>query len=151
MTKQDNIKQRTILNIKQKTLLTYITAITFLIAFMGAIIFMEERSIKGQTMMGNSTVNTSLSQAITTAEQSIGNNSYAIGAFGEDRGGSLVYRVILGTSGTEFYDVAVDSESGHVLTTQELSQKGLEDEHLEHSQKMLTQPKLNNTFDTFAH
>ena len=48
--------------------------------------------------------------------RAVGNNSYAIGAFGEDHQGSLVYRVILGTPGTEFYDVTVDSESGNVLT-----------------------------------
>lgn len=150
MTKQDNINKRTTCNIKQKTF-NYITATTILISLIGVITSMDQHSINGQTMIGNSTVNSSLSQAITTAERSLGNNSYAIGAFGEDHDGSLVYRIILSTSGTEFYDAAVDSANGQILTTLELSQKELEDKHLGHSQKMLTQPKLNNTFDTFAH
>ena len=151
MTKQDNIKKRTIGKMKQKTLFRYIAVTAFLISFIGVITFSDEQTIRGQTMMGNSTVNTSLSESITIAESAVGNNSYAIGAFGEDRQGSLVYRIILGTPDTEFYDVTVDSDSGQVLTTQELSQKELEDEHLEHSQKMLSQPKLNNTFNTFMH
>ena len=151
MTEQDNIEKRIMGNMKQKTLFRYVTVTAFLISLIGAITFVDQQIISGQTMMGNSTVSTSLSESITIAERSVGNNSYAIGAFGEDRGGSLVYRIILGTLGTEFYDVTVDSDSGNVLRTQELSQKELEDEHLEHSQKMLSQPKLNNTFNTFMH
>jgi hypothetical protein len=151
MTEQDNIEKRIMGNMKQKTLFRYVTVTAFLISLIGAITFVDQQIISGQTMMGNSTVSTSLSESITIAERSVGNNSYAIGAFGEDRGGSLVYRIILGTLGTEFYDVTVDSDNGNVLRTQELSQKELEDEHLEHSQKMLSQPKLNNTFNTFMH
>ena len=151
MTEQDNIEKRIMGNMKQKTLFRYVTVTAFLISLIGAITFVDQQIISGQTMMGNSTVSISLSESITIAERSVGNNSYAIGAFGEDRGGSLVYRIILGTLGTEFYDVTVDSDSGNILRTQELSQKELEDEHLEHSQKMLSQPKLNNTFNTFMH
>ena len=151
MTEQDNIEKRIMGNMKQKTLFRYVTVTAFLISLIGAITFVDQQIISGQTMMGNSTVSTSLSESITIAERSVGNNSYAIGAFGEDRGGSLVYRIILGTLGTEFYDVTVDSDNGNVLRTQELSQKELEDEHLEHSQKMLSQPKLNNTLNTFMH
>lgn len=151
MTKQDNVKKHTSRNQKQKTPFTHYIAAAFIVSFIGAITLVNEQSISAQTMIGNSTVNTSLSQAITSAERAVGNNSYAIGAFGEDRQGSLVYRIILGTPGTEFYDVTVDSESGNVLTAQGLSQTELEDKHLEHSQKMLTQPMLNNTFDTFVH
>lgn len=151
MTEQDNIEKRIMGNMKQKTLFRYVTVTAFLISLIGAITFVDQQIISGQTMMGDSTVSTSLSESITIAERSVGNNSYAIGAFGEDRGGSLVYRIILGTLGTEFYDVTVDSDNGNVLRTQELSQKELEAEHLEHSQKMLSQPKLNNTFNTFMH
>lgn len=151
MTKQDNVEKRIMGKMKQKTLFRYVTVTAYLISISGAITFVDQQIISGQTMMGNSTSSTSLSESITIAERSVGDNSYAIGAFGEDRGGSLVYRIILGTLGTEFYDVTVDSDSGNVLRTQELSQKELEDEHLEHSQKMLSQPKLNNTFNTFMH
>ena len=38
-----------------------------------------------------SKVNTTLTQAITTAEQHVGNNSYAMSANGEEKGGVLVY------------------------------------------------------------
>lgn len=59
-------------------------------------------------------VNTSLTQAITAAEQSVSNNSFALAAFGSDMGGDLVYMVILGTPGTEFYSVIVDPGNGQI-------------------------------------
>jgi uncharacterized iron-regulated membrane protein len=70
-----------------------------------------------------SKVNTTLSQAITTAEQTTGNNSFALAAFGGPHGPYLVYTIILGTPGMEFYKVIVDPGTGQVLTSQEMSPK----------------------------
>lgn len=81
----------------------------------------------------DSKVNTSLTQAISTAEQSVGNDSFALAAFGADLGGDLVYMIILGTPGTEFYNVIVDPGNGKVLGSQEESQKEIEEKHLAHS------------------
>jgi hypothetical protein len=81
----------------------------------------------------DSKVNTSLTQAITNAEQSVGNNSFALAAFGADLGGDLVYMIILGTPGTEFYNVIVDPGNGQILSSQESSQKEMEERHLAHS------------------
>jgi len=80
----------------------------------------------------DSKVNTSLTQAITTAEQSVGNNSFAL-AFGADVGGDLAYIIILGTPGTEFYNVIVDPGNGQILSSEESSQKEIEEMHLKHS------------------
>jgi hypothetical protein len=79
----------------------------------------------GQTIFEaiGSKVNTSLTQAITTAEQSVGNNSFALAAFGGEHGGYLVYTIILGTPGMQFNKVIVDPGNGQVLASQEISQK----------------------------
>jgi hypothetical protein len=82
-------------------------------------------------------VNTSLAQAITTAEQSVGNNSFALAAFGADQGGYLTYIIILGTPGTEFYNVLVDPGDGQILSSQERSQKEIEERHPKHSEAMV--------------
>jgi hypothetical protein len=81
----------------------------------------------------DSKVNTSLTQAITTAEQSVGNNSFALAAFGADIDGDLVYMIILGTPGTQFHNVLVDPGNGKVLASQEESQMEIEEKHLAHS------------------
>jgi hypothetical protein len=70
-----------------------------------------------------SKVNTTLTQAITTAEQSVGNNSFALAAFGGPYGDYLVYTIILGTPGMEFHKVIIDPGTGQVLASQEMSQK----------------------------
>ena len=70
-----------------------------------------------------SKVNTTLTQAITTSEQSVGNNSFALAAFGGPHGPYLVYTIILGTPGMEFHKVIVDPGTGQVLTSQEMSGK----------------------------
>jgi hypothetical protein len=154
-------------NLRLKTLPVYtITTIT-LVAMIGVITFMSEHSINAQVMTGDGGGfgNTSLTQAMTIAEQSVGNNSvaiaafdnvvgnnsFAIAAFGEERAedlaGALVHSIILDTHGTGFYHVIVDPGNGQVLATQELSQKELENMHLEHSRKVLAEPHLmNNTF-----
>ena len=70
-----------------------------------------------------SKTNTTLTQAITTAEQTTGNNSFALAAFGGPYGPYLVYTIILGTPGMEFHKVIVDPGTGQVLTSQEMSPK----------------------------
>jgi hypothetical protein len=71
----------------------------------------------------DSKVNTALTQAITTAEQSVGNNSYALAAFVGPHGPYLVHTIILGTPGMEFNKVIVDPGTGQVLASQEMSGK----------------------------
>jgi hypothetical protein len=151
MTRQANICISRYGVIRSKNLAAYVIATTTLIAMMSVITFTSGHSINAQMMTGDRggfrNMNTSLSQAIIVAEQSVGNNSSAIAAFGKALGTQLVYTIILGTPGTEFYDVTVDPGNGHVLTTEELSQKELEKMHLAHSQKVLAEPHLmNNTF-----
>jgi hypothetical protein len=85
----------------------------------------------------DSKVNTSLTQAITTAEQSAGINSFALAAFGADIGGDLVYMIILGTPGTEFYNVIVDPGNGQILSSQKSSQKEIEEMHFKHSEAVM--------------
>jgi hypothetical protein len=70
-----------------------------------------------------SKVNTTLTQAITTAEQSVGNNSFALVAFGGDHGGYLAYTILLSTPEMEFYKVIVDPGNGQVLASDEVSHK----------------------------
>ncbi len=68
-----------------------------------------------------SRVNTTLTQAITTAEQSVGNNSFALAAFGGDHDGFLAYTILLSTPDMEFYKVIVDPGTGQVLASDEVS------------------------------
>jgi hypothetical protein len=81
----------------------------------------------------NSRINTSLTQAITTAERSIGNDTFAVAAFGSEEGGYFAYRIILGTPEMKFYWVKVDPGNGQILETQQVSQKELDKMHKEHS------------------
>ena len=159
-------------NLRSKTLAaSMITTIT-LVAMIGLTGFTDEHVINAQMMIGDrgsgsGNMNTSLTQAMTIAERSVGNNSFAIAAFdnivgndpfaiaafGEERtkelAGSLVHSIILATPGTEFYHVIVDPGNGQVLTKQELSPMELENMHLEHSRKVMTDPHLVN--GTFVH
>ena len=73
-------------------------------------------------------INTSLTQAIVTAEKSIGNDSFALAAFGAEEGGYFTYRIILCTPGMKFFNIIVDPGNGQILETQELSQKGIEED-----------------------
>jgi hypothetical protein len=84
-----------------------------------------------------SKVNTSLTQAMTAAEQSVGNNSFALAGFGGDHGGYLTYTIFLGTPGMKFYNVIVDPGNGQILATQETSQKEMEKMHQEHSSEVV--------------
>ncbi len=70
---------------------------------------------------------------MTTAEQSVGKDSFAMAAFGAEQGGYFTYRIILGTPEMEFYDVVVDPGNGQILATQKVSLKELEKMDQEHS------------------
>lgn len=65
--------------------------------------------------------NVSLTDAITTAEQAVGNGSYAMSANGEEKDGYLVYSVILGSPDMKFTKVLVDPGNGSVLQTKNIS------------------------------
>src|SRR5919106_805127 len=131
-------------DMKSKVLTITAIAIAALIAMIGVISYsVQEVSAQNMTsgmrekMMINGTinlqqtifeaigskVNTTLTQAITTAEQKTGNNSFALAAFGGPHGPYLVYTIILGTPGMEFHKVIVDPGTGQVLASQEMSQK----------------------------
>jgi hypothetical protein len=84
-----------------------------------------------------SKVNISLIQAMTTAERSVGNNSFAVAAFGGEYGGYFAYQIILGKPGMEFYTVLVDPGNGHILATQKVSTAELEKMHQEHSAEVV--------------
>src|SRR5919108_609751 len=81
----------------------------------------------------NSQINTSLTQAMTTAERSVGNGAFAVAAFGSEEDGYFAYRIILATPGMNFYNVKVDPGNGQILETQQVSQKELDKMHKEHS------------------
>lgn len=85
----------------------------------------------------HSKVNTSLIQAMTTAERTVGNNSFAVAGFGGEYGGYFAYQIILGTPKMEFYTVLVDPGNGHVLATQKVSAAELEKMHQEHSAEVV--------------
>jgi hypothetical protein len=84
-----------------------------------------------------SKVNISLTQAITTAEHAVGNDSFAVAAFGGEYGGYLTYQIILGTSKMEFYTVLVDPGNGHILAKQKVIAAELEKMHQEHSAEVV--------------
>ena len=90
----------------------------------------------------DSKVNFSLTQAITAAEQSVGNNSFALAAFGADLGGDLVYIIVLGSPGTEFYNVIVDPGNGQILSSQKSTQSEIEMMHLKHSKAMVEEADI---------
>jgi hypothetical protein len=81
----------------------------------------------------NSKINTSLTQSMTTAERSVGNDAFAVAAFGSEEGGYFAYRIILATPGMNFYYVKVDPGNGQILETQQVSQEELDKMHKEHS------------------
>ena len=65
--------------------------------------------------------NVTLPQAISTAEQSVGNGSFAMSANGEEKDGFLVISVILGSPDMKFTKVLIDPGNGLVLQTKPLS------------------------------
>jgi uncharacterized membrane protein YkoI len=93
-----------------------------------------------------SKINASLTQAMTTAEKSVGNDAFTVAAFGSEEGGYFAYRIILATPGMKFYYVKVDPGNGQILETQEVSQKELDRMHKEHSAIVVS----NKGGDTFG-
>jgi uncharacterized membrane protein YkoI len=81
----------------------------------------------------NSRINTSLTQAMTTAERSVGNDAFAVASFGSEEGGYFAYRIILATPGMKFYWVKVDPGNGQILETKQVPQEELDKMHKEHS------------------
>ena len=65
--------------------------------------------------------NVTLTDAITTAEQAVGNGSYAMSANGEEKDGYLVYSIVLGSPDMKFTKVLVDPGNGSVLQTKNIS------------------------------
>lgn len=65
--------------------------------------------------------NVSLADAITTAEQSVGNDSYAMSANGEEKDGFMIYSIILGSPDMKFTKVMVDPGNGEILQTKNIS------------------------------
>jgi len=80
-----------------------------------------------------SKINTSLTQAMSAVEQSVGNDSFALAAFGAEQDGYFTYSIILGTPRMKFHYFIVDPGNGQILATKEVSQKELEKLHQEHS------------------
>jgi hypothetical protein len=65
--------------------------------------------------------NVTLSDAIATAEQSVGNGSLAMSASGEMKDGFMVIAVVLGSPDMKFTKVLVDPGTGLVLQTKPMS------------------------------
>ncbi|CAN5437913.1 hypothetical protein BH18THE1_BH18THE1_01650 [soil metagenome] len=129
-----------------------ISSTAVLLLSMSIIIYTNGFSSSALMVASNQSVgnlNSTLIQAITIAQQSISNNSFAVAAFGEKINGGVAYSIILASHGTDFYDVTIDADNGHLLSTEKLSKQELEKRHLEHSQMVLTEPQLTN--NTFVH
>ena len=70
-----------------------------------------------------SRVNVSLSNATTTAEDSIGNNSHAVVAHIDESNGYLVYSVMVIDPSMNISNVIVDPGNGDVLLTEQISKE----------------------------
>ena len=66
-------------------------------------------------------INVTLSEAISTAEQSVGNGTMAMSANGAEKDGFLVFEILLGSPDMKFTKVLVDSGNGQVLQTEPVS------------------------------
>jgi hypothetical protein len=73
-----------------------------------------------------SKVNVSLSDAATTAEGSVGNNSHAVAAHIDDKNGYLVYNVMVIDPSMNLSKIIVDPGNGEVLLSEQISKE----EHL---------------------
>jgi uncharacterized membrane protein YkoI len=81
-------------------------------------------SINLMSTIGNaieSQVKISLSNATTTAETSVGNNSHAVAAHVGDVNGYLVYTIFVLDPNMNFNTVIVDPGNGQVLSTKQMS------------------------------
>ena len=70
-----------------------------------------------------SKINVSLSDAATTAEGSVGNNSHAVAAHIDEQNGYLVYNVMVIDPSMNFSKVIVDPGNGQVLFSKQLSKE----------------------------
>jgi hypothetical protein len=70
-----------------------------------------------------SRVNVSLSNATTTAEDSIGNNSHAVASHINEHNGYLVYNVMVIDPSMNISKVIVDPGNGDVLLTEQISKE----------------------------
>jgi hypothetical protein len=70
-----------------------------------------------------SRVNVSLSNATTTAEDSIGNNSHAVVAHIDESNGYLVYNIMVIDPSMNISNVIVDPGNGVVLLTEQISKE----------------------------
>ena len=68
-----------------------------------------------------SQIKTSLSDASSAAEKSIGNNSHAVGAHVSDENGYLVYVVAVVDSNGKVHKLIIDPSNGKILLSRELS------------------------------
>ena len=66
-------------------------------------------------------INVTLSEAISTAEQSVGNGTMAMSANGAEKDGFLVFEILLGSPDMKFTKVLVDAGNGQVLQTEPVS------------------------------
>jgi hypothetical protein len=78
-------------------------------------------NIIGQAIGSN--VNVSLSDAATTAESSIGNDSHAVAAHFDEQNGYLVYNVMVIDPSMNISKVIVDPGNGQVLFSKQLSKE----------------------------
>ncbi len=69
----------------------------------------------------SSKVNVTLTQAISTAEQTVGNDSHAMYAKADEKNGFMVYTILLVNPDMKFYKAFVDPGNGKVLFTKEIS------------------------------
>ena len=65
--------------------------------------------------------NVTLPDAIATAEQSVGNGSFAMSANGEEKDGFIVISIVLASPDMKFTKVLIDPGTGLVLQTKPLS------------------------------
>ena len=80
-----------------------------------------------------SQIKVSLSNATTTAENSVGNNSHAVAAHLGDENGYLVYTIFVLDPNMNFNRVLVDPGNGQVLSSKQMSME----EHLKMHKGMM--------------
>ena len=80
-----------------------------------------------------SQIKVSLSNATTTAENSVGNNSHAVAAHLGDKNGYLVYTIFVLDPNMNFNRVLVDPGNGQVLSSKQMSME----EHLKMHKGMM--------------
>jgi uncharacterized membrane protein YkoI len=89
-----------------------------------------------------SNINVSLSDAATTAEDSVGNGSHAASAELGENNGYLVYNVMVIDPSMNFSKVLVDPGSGEVLSSKQLSKEEHMMMHAMGGQHMMMNPGM---------